>query len=63
MKNIIKPGRKTEPICTIKRFQCSACDCIFECDYDEYASEKRPGSRSFSYCPECGKFASEGVMR
>jgi len=63
MKNIIKHGRKPEPICTIKRFQCTACDCIFECDEGEYMSEKHPGGKSFSSCPECEKSANEVVMR
>jgi len=62
MKKIIKPGRKGI-LTTIKRFRCLKCDCIFECDKDEYRTSMRYDSiEYFSYCPECSNIAVEIIV-
>lgn len=58
-KKIIKHGHK-EPETTIKRFLCYDCNCVFECDKEEYTSELHHCAMIHaSDCPECGKLAFE----
>ena len=50
---IIKKGTKPK---TTKRFTCSNCGCIFECDEGEYEKhfDQRDGGYSEAICPTCG---------
>lgn len=58
MKKILWHGRKE--ICTVKRFKCITCDCVFECDNDEYRTDWHYKTfEHYSDCPECGNLSTE----
>ena len=53
MMKIIKKGTIPK---TTKRFTCSNCGCIFECNIDEYELHfsQRDGDWLETKCPDCG---------